>query len=111
MPGQTAYFGLFRVGKPQPGETVVVSAASGAVGATVGQLAKAHGCRVIGVAGGPEKCAWCVEEAGFDACVDHPRVPGHRYWERCCHGVLALEARPLGGIFHPRYVYIRSSLA
>ncbi|MED5444076.1 MAG: NADP-dependent oxidoreductase [Pseudomonadota bacterium] len=71
MPGHTAYFGLFRVGKPQPGETVVVSAASGAVGATVGQLAKAHGCRVIGVAGGAEKCTWCVEEASFDACVDY----------------------------------------
>jgi NADPH-dependent curcumin reductase CurA len=79
MPGHTAYFGLFRVGKPQPGETVVVSAASGAVGAVVGQLAKAHGCRVVGVAGGPEKCGWCVNEAGFDACVDYrdPAFPEH----------------------------------
>jgi len=71
MPGQTAYFGLLRVGKPQPGETVVVSAASGAVGATVGQIAKIQGCRVVGVAGGPEKCGWCTDELGFDACVDY----------------------------------------
>ncbi|MDZ7827412.1 MAG: NADP-dependent oxidoreductase [Gammaproteobacteria bacterium] len=71
MPGQTAYFGLLRVGRPQPGETVVVSAASGAVGATVGQIAKIKGCRVVGVAGGPEKCAWCTDELGFDACVDY----------------------------------------
>ncbi|MEE4300775.1 MAG: NADP-dependent oxidoreductase [Pseudomonadales bacterium] len=71
MPGQTAYFGLLSVGKPQPGETVVVSAASGAVGATVGQIAKIHGCRVVGVAGGAEKCAFCVDELGFDACVDY----------------------------------------
>ena len=71
MPGQTAYFGLLRVGKPHSGETVVVSAASGAVGATVGQIAKIKGCRVVGVAGGPEKCAWCTDELGFDACVDY----------------------------------------
>jgi NADPH-dependent curcumin reductase CurA len=71
MPGQTAYFGLLRVGKPQAGETVVVSAASGAVGATVGQIAKIHGCRVVGVAGGAEKCAFCTDELGFDACVDY----------------------------------------
>jgi NADPH-dependent curcumin reductase CurA len=71
MPGQTAYFGLLRVGRPKAGETVVVSAASGAVGATVGQIAKIMGCRVVGVAGGAEKCAWCTDELGFDACVDY----------------------------------------
>ena len=71
MPGQTAYFGLLRLGKPQAGETVVVSAASGAVGATVGQIAKIHGCRVVGVAGGADKCAFCTDELGFDACVDY----------------------------------------
>lgn len=71
MTGYTAYFGLFERGKPQPGETVVVSAASGAVGAVVGQLAKAHGCRVVGVAGGSRKCSYCVEQLGFDACVDY----------------------------------------
>lgn len=71
MTGYTAYFGLLEVGRPRPGETVVVSAASGAVGSVVGQLAKIRGCRVVGVAGGPRKCAYCVEELGFDACVDY----------------------------------------
>jgi NADPH-dependent curcumin reductase CurA len=71
MPGQTAYFGLLRVGEPQPGETVVVSAASGAVGSVVGQIAKIKGCRAIGVAGGKTKCDYVVNELGFDACVDY----------------------------------------
>ena len=70
MPGMTAYFGLFDIGKPQPGETVVVSAAAGAVGSVVGQLAKAHGCRVVGIAGGADKCAW-LRELGFDAAIDY----------------------------------------
>jgi NADPH-dependent curcumin reductase CurA len=71
MPGMTAYFGLMDVGHPQPGETVVVSGAAGAVGQTVGQLAKIKGCRVVGIAGGPAKCEWVVKELGFDACVDY----------------------------------------
>lgn len=71
MPGLTAHVGLADIGRPQPGETVVVSAASGAVGAVVGQLAKAAGCRVIGIAGGAAKCAHVVEALGFDACIDH----------------------------------------
>lgn len=71
MPGQTAYFGLLEVGKPKPGETVVVSAASGAVGSIVGQIAKIVGCRAVGIAGGPEKCRYVVEELGFDACADY----------------------------------------
>jgi NADPH-dependent curcumin reductase CurA len=71
MPGQTAYFGLHRVGKPKPGETVVVSAAAGAVGSAVGQLAKIHGCRAVGIAGGADKCAFVKDELGFDACVDY----------------------------------------
>ena len=71
MPGYTAYAGLLKIGEPQPGETVVVAAASGPVGATVGQIAKIRGCRVVGVAGGPEKCAHVVETLGFDACIDH----------------------------------------
>ena len=71
MPGMTAYFGLLDVGQPQPGETVVVSGAAGAVGQTVGQLAKIKGCRVVGIAGGPAKCAWVVSELGFDACIDY----------------------------------------
>lgn len=71
MPGMTAYFGLLEVGKPKPGETVVVSAASGAVGQIVGQIAKLMGCRVVGIAGGAKKCAFVKDELGFDACVDY----------------------------------------
>ena len=71
MPGMTAYFGLLDVGQPQEGETVVVSGAAGAVGQTVGQLAKIKGCRVVGIAGGAAKCEWVVKELGFDACVDY----------------------------------------
>jgi NADPH-dependent curcumin reductase len=71
MPGMTAYFGLLDVGQPQPGETVVISGAAGAVGATVGQIAKIKGCRAIGIAGGPAKCRYLVDELGFDAAVDY----------------------------------------
>jgi NADPH-dependent curcumin reductase CurA len=71
MPGMTAYFGLKEVGQPKPGETVVVSAASGAVGSVVGQLAKLWGCRAVGIAGGAQKCAYVTRELGFDACVDY----------------------------------------
>ncbi len=71
MPGWTAYFGLLEVGQPKPGDTVVVSAASGAVGSIVGQIAKIKGCRAVGIAGGPEKCRYVVEQLGFDACVDY----------------------------------------
>jgi NADPH-dependent curcumin reductase len=73
LTGLTAYFGLFDVGQPQPGETVVVSGAAGATGAMVGQLAKLHGCRVVGLAGGPEKCAYLTGELGFDAAIDYKR--------------------------------------
>ncbi len=71
MPGMTGYFGLMDVGQPKPGETVVVSGAAGAVGQTVGQLAKIKGCRVVGIAGGQAKCDWVVNELGFDACIDY----------------------------------------
>lgn len=71
MPGVTAYVGLFELGKPQPGETVVVSAASGAVGAVVGQLAKMRDCRVVGLAGTAEKCAYIVDELGFDTAINY----------------------------------------
>jgi NADPH-dependent curcumin reductase len=71
MPGVTAYVGLLDIGQPKAGETVVVSAASGAVGSVVGQIAKLKDCRVVGVAGGKEKCDFVVKELGFDACIDH----------------------------------------
>lgn len=71
MPGVTAWYGLTQIMAPQEGQTITVSAASGAVGGVVGQLAKARGCRVVGIAGGPEKCAYVTEELGFDACIDY----------------------------------------
>lgn len=71
MPGFTAYMGLLDIGQPKEGETVVVAAASGAVGSVVGQIAKIKGCRSVGIAGGAEKCRYVVEELGFDACLDH----------------------------------------
>jgi NADPH-dependent curcumin reductase CurA len=71
LTGLTAYFGLFDVGRPKPGDTVVVSGAAGAVGSVAGQLARIHGCRVIGIAGGPDKCRRLVEELRFDAAIDY----------------------------------------
>jgi NADPH-dependent curcumin reductase CurA len=71
MPGMTAYFGLLNTGLPQTGETVVVSAAAGAVGSVVGQIAKIKGCRVVGIAGGADKCQYLIDELGFDAAIDY----------------------------------------
>jgi NADPH-dependent curcumin reductase CurA len=71
MPGMTAWYGLNQIMLPKPGETIVVSAASGAVGSVVGQLARQRGCRAVGIAGGAEKCAYVVDELGFDACIDY----------------------------------------
>jgi len=88
MPGVTAWYGLLQIGKPKAGETVVVSAASGAVGSVVGQLAKLRGCRAIGIAGGPAKCEHVVKELGFDACLDH-KAPDLR---------AALKAAAPGGV-------------
>ena len=73
LTGLTAYFGLLDIGRPEPGQTVVVSAACGAVGQIVGQIAKIKGCRAVGIAGGPEKCRYVVDELGFDAAVDYKR--------------------------------------
>ena len=71
MPGMTAYFGLLDIGQPKEGETVVVSGAAGAVGSIVGQIARIKGARAVGIAGGADKCAWVVNELGFDACIDY----------------------------------------
>lgn len=71
MPGFTAWAGLTQIGEPKANETIVVAAATGPVGATVGQIGKILGCRVVGIAGGPDKCAYAVDELGFDACIDH----------------------------------------
>lgn len=75
MPGVTAWYGLFKICQPKPTDTVVVSAASGAVGSVVGQLAKRLGCRVVGFAGGPDKCRFVVEDLKFDACIDYRAFP------------------------------------
>ncbi len=74
MPGMTAYTGLLNIGQPKPGETLVIAAASGAVGSVVGQIGRLKGCRVVGIAGGPDKCRFVKEELGFDQCLDH-RAP------------------------------------
>jgi NADPH-dependent curcumin reductase len=74
MPGMTAYMGLLEIGKPAAGETVVVAAASGAVGSVVGQVARIKGARAVGIAGGSDKCKYVTEELGFDSCIDH-RTP------------------------------------
>jgi NADPH-dependent curcumin reductase CurA len=82
--GRTAYWGLLDIGKPQPGETVVVSAAAGAVGMIAGQIAKLKDCRIIGVAGGPEKCAWLTDELGFDGAIDYKNDHLGRALEALC---------------------------
>jgi NADPH-dependent curcumin reductase CurA len=88
MPGMTAYFGLLDIGNPQPGQTVVVSAASGAVGALVGQIARIKGARAVGLAGGPEKCRYVTEELGFDACIDYKHDDiGRGLSQSCPNGI------------------------
>jgi hypothetical protein len=88
MPGFTAFVGLLDIGQPVRGETVVVAAASGAVGSVVGQLARLQGCRVVGIAGGPDKCRYVVDELGFDACLDHRRPDlAQRLAESCPQGI------------------------
>jgi NADPH-dependent curcumin reductase CurA len=88
MPGMTAYMGLLEIGRPKPGDTVVVSAASGAVGSVVGQIAKIKGARAVGIAGGEAKCRYVTEELGFDDCVDH-RAPdfAERLARACPNGI------------------------
>jgi hypothetical protein len=88
VPGLTAYFGLLEIGRPRAGETVVVSAAAGATGSVAGQIARLKGCRVVGIAGGPEKCRWLVDEARFDAAIDYRREDvAARLGELCPRGI------------------------
>jgi NADPH-dependent curcumin reductase CurA len=84
MPGMTGYFGLLDVGQPKAGETVVVSGAAGAVGQTVGQVARRLGCRVVGIAGGEDKCRFVVDELGFDACIDYKKGTLHADLKQQC---------------------------
>jgi NADPH-dependent curcumin reductase CurA len=98
MPGMTAYFGLNEIGAPKPGETVVVSAASGAVGSVVGQLAKLAGCRAVGIAGGKQKCDYVVKELGFDACVDYKAGNLHRDLREACPKGVDVLFENVGGV-------------
>ena len=97
MPGMTAYFGLKEIGQPKAGETVVVSAASGAVGSVVGQLAKSWGARVVGIAGGPQKCAYLKDELGFDAAVDYKAGNLHRDLKEACPKGIDVLFENVGG--------------
>jgi NADPH-dependent curcumin reductase len=97
MPGLTAYFGLKEIGRPKAGETVVVSAASGAVGSVVGQLAKMGECRAVGIAGGPKKCDYVVKELGLDACVDYKDGNFERALKQACAGGVDVYFDNVGG--------------
>ena len=98
MPGMTAYFGLKEIGQPKAGETVVVSAASGAVGSVVGQLAKSWGARAVGIAGGAEKCGYVTRELGFDACVDYKAGNLHRDLKEVCPKGVDVYFDNVGGV-------------
>ena len=97
MPGMTAYIGLLEIGQPEPGETVVVAAASGAVGSVVGQIAKIKGCHAVGIAGGTEKCHFVAGELGFDACVDHRAPDFPRRLEAACPKGIDVYFESVGG--------------
>jgi NADPH-dependent curcumin reductase len=97
MPGMTAYVGLLEIGQPKPGETVVVAAASGAVGSAVGQIAKIKGARAVGIAGGPEKCRFVTGELGFDVCVDHRAPDFAKQLEAACSKGIDVYFENVGG--------------
>jgi NADPH-dependent curcumin reductase len=97
MPGMTAYVGLLDIGRPQPGETVVVSAASGAVGSAVGQIAKIKGCRTVGIAGGGRKCEYVVKDLGFDTCVDYKTEDLGAALKRACSDGIDVYFDNVGG--------------
>ncbi|MCX2541571.1 NADP-dependent oxidoreductase [Pseudomonas sp. COW5] len=97
MPGMTAYMGLMDIGQPKAGETLVVAAASGAVGSVVGQVAKIKGLRAVGVAGGAEKCKYVVEELGFDACIDHKALDFAEQLAKACPKGIDIYYENVGG--------------
>ncbi len=100
MPRFTAYMGLLDIGRPNPSDTVVVAAASGAVGSVVGQIAKLTGCRVVGIAGGAEKCHYVVNELGFDACIDHNQPDfSHQLAVACMRGIDVYFENVGGAVF------------
>ena len=98
MPGRTAYFGLNRLGKPKKGETIVVSAASGAVGSVVGQLAKEYGCYVVGIAGGSEKCSYVKDVLNFDICIDYKKEDFNEKIIEACPNGIDIYFENVGGI-------------
>ena len=93
----TAYFGLLDIGKPKAGETLVVSAAAGATGSVVGQIGKIHGCRVVGIAGGEEKCAWLTKELGFDDAIDYKRADWQARLAGACPSGVDINFENVGG--------------
>jgi NADPH-dependent curcumin reductase CurA len=95
--GLTAYFGLTDIGRPKPGETLVVSAAAGAVGSVVGQIGKLMGCRVIGIAGGAEKCRWLVDDLGFDGAIDYKNEDVGAALDRLCPDGIDIDFENVGG--------------
>ena len=97
LTGWTAYFGLLDIGQPKPGETVVVSAAAGAVGSIVGQIAKLKGCRVVGIAGGAEKCRWITQDLGFDAAIDYKSEDVGAALARHCPNGIDVNFENVGG--------------
>lgn len=97
MPGWTAYFGLLEVGQPKVGETVVVSAAAGAVGSIVGQIARIKGCRAVGIAGGPEKCSYVKDELGFDECIDYKAGDLASQLKAACPDGIDVDFENVGG--------------
>jgi NADPH-dependent curcumin reductase CurA len=97
MPGMTAYVGLLEIGQPKPGETVVVAAASGAVGSVVGQIARIKGCRAVGIAGGADKCRFVTDQLGFDACVDHRAADFAQQLASACPNGIDIYFENVGG--------------
>ena len=97
MPGLTAYTGLLNIGRPRPGETLVVAAASGAVGSVLGQIAKIKGCRVVGIAGGEEKCRFVKDELGFDDCLDHRQLDLTDRLQKACSNGIDIYFENVGG--------------
>ncbi|MFO0881283.1 MAG: NADP-dependent oxidoreductase [Gemmataceae bacterium] len=97
MPGMTAYTGLLHIGQPQPGQTLAVAAASGAVGSVVGQIGKIKGCRVVGIAGGERKCRFVQEELGFDACLDHRQPDLAKRLKAACPNGIDVYFENVGG--------------
>ncbi|AYF18057.1 hypothetical protein FORC72_4326 [Vibrio parahaemolyticus] len=97
MPGFTAYMGLLDIGQPKPGETIVVAAATGPVGATVGQIGKIKACRVVGIAGGEEKCRYAKEVLGFDECIDHKADDFEQQLKDACYNGIDVYFENVGG--------------